>query len=46
MANYSCNQQENDEMVTDFVNNMFRLSEPVADHEFVCRQVSRALKTV
>ncbi len=46
VASYSKNQQQNDEMVTDFVNSHFGLSETTTDPEFCWRQVSRAIQNL
>ncbi len=46
VASYSANQQQNDDMVTSFVNSHYGLDESTLDHEFVSRQASRALKNV
>ncbi len=46
VASYSKNQQQNDEMVTDFVNSHFGLSETTSDPEFAWQQVSRGLQNL
>ncbi len=46
LDSYSDNQQQNDEMVTDFVNTHFGLMEPTTDPDFLLRQASKALKNL
>ncbi len=46
LDSYTTSQMENDEMVTEFVNEKFGLSEPTLDLEFALKQVCRALNSI